>query len=372
MRRTKSGLPKHCGWNADQHGTRRVRFRKGGFSTYLTGIPWSEDFMRQYSAALEGIEARKANIGADRWPFGSLGSLIAAYLDCSPGSSSPFKALRPATQKMRRRQLDRWRAEPAGRDLTTGQLPLYRESGGPRIMLLTRQHLQLMVNKKVTTPFEQRNFLHTLHALFKWALEEGRIPDNPTLGVTRPKAKTDGYQTWGEGEIARFERHFPIGTKARLAFGLLLYTGQRRGNVVRMGEQIISLGEDGEEMVLTQEKTKTPVTVPVHPKLREIINATPMVGLTTFLVTHFGKPYSAAGFGNWFRDLANEAGCRALSPHGLRKATATRLANLRCGDKEIAAILGHRSSAVANIYTRKADQKRLARSAMRTLIEAGK
>ena len=52
-------------------------------------------------------------------------------------------------------------------------------------------------------------------------------------------------------------------------------------------------------------KFKTPVTVPVHPKLREIINATPMVGLTTFLVTHFGKPYSAAGFGNWFRDLAN-------------------------------------------------------------------
>ena len=93
MRRTKSGLPKHCGWNADQHGTCRVRFRKGGFTTYLTGIPWSEDFMRQYAAALEGVDAHKANIGADRSPAGSLGWLVAAYLDCSPDSSSPFRTL---------------------------------------------------------------------------------------------------------------------------------------------------------------------------------------------------------------------------------------------------------------------------------------
>lgn len=250
MRRTKSGLPKHCGWNADQHGTRRVRFRKGGFSIYLTGIPWSEDFMRQYAAALEGIEARKANIGADRWPSASLGALISAYLDCSPKSSSPFKTLRPATQKMRRRMLDRWRRE-------RGQLPLFRESGGRRVMLLARQHLQVMVNQKGATPFEQRNFLNTLRAMFRWALSEGRIPDDPTLGVTRPKAKTDGYRTWGDEEIERFEAHFPIGGKARLAFGVLLFLGQRRGDTVRMGEQHIRDGE----MTITQEKTGTKVTI---------------------------------------------------------------------------------------------------------------
>jgi hypothetical protein len=46
MRRSKSGLPKYCGWNTDHHGKRRIRFRKNGFSVYLTGTPWSEDFMR--------------------------------------------------------------------------------------------------------------------------------------------------------------------------------------------------------------------------------------------------------------------------------------------------------------------------------------
>jgi len=160
MRRTKSGLPKHCGWNTDRPGgVRRVRFRKDGFATYLTGTPWGEDFMRQYAAALDGLDTRKANIGAGRWPSGSLGSIIAAYLDVSPNSSSPFKALALATRQMRRRMLDRWRAEH-------GQLPLFRTaSNGTRTMLLTRQHIQTMVNRKAVTPFEQRNFLNTLRGV---------------------------------------------------------------------------------------------------------------------------------------------------------------------------------------------------------------
>jgi integrase len=366
MRRTKSGLPKHCGWNADQHGTRRVRFRKGGFSTYLTGIPWSEDFMRQYAAALEGIEARKALIGADRSPAGSLAWLVAVYVDCSANTSSPFKTLRRETQRTRRNILDRFRAE-------YGQLPLFRIDGaGRRVMLLTRQHVQAMVNKKGATPFAQRNFLNTLRAMFRWALEEGRLPDDPTLGVTRPKAKTDGYAPFSEEKIALYEAHHPVGSKARLAFGLLLYTGQRRGDAVQMRASNIHVGADGQELVITQEKTGTTVTIPMHPKLREIIDATPMVGVKAFLVTHQGKPYTAPGFGNWFREMCDEAGCVGVSAHGLRKATGRRLAEIGCSDKQIAAILGHTSSAVVSIYTRAADQRRLAREAMRKLVEAGK
>jgi hypothetical protein len=64
--------------------------------------------------------------------------------------------------------------------------------------------------------------LNTLRAMFKWAVAEGRVPDNPTLGVTREKAKTAGYKTWSEEHIARFEAAHPIGSKARLAFALLL------------------------------------------------------------------------------------------------------------------------------------------------------
>jgi hypothetical protein len=76
MLRTKSGLPKHCSWNVDRHGKRRVRFRRRGFSTYLAGTPWSEDFMRQYAAALEGVQAQTRNVGAMRTKPGTIDALV--------------------------------------------------------------------------------------------------------------------------------------------------------------------------------------------------------------------------------------------------------------------------------------------------------
>lgn len=237
-------------------------------------------------------------------------------------------------------------------------------------MLLTREHMQTIVNKKTATPFAQRNFLATVRAMFQWAMGEGKVPDDPTLGVKRVKVKTTGYKTWSEDEITRFELTYPIGSKARLAFALLLYTGQRRGDVVKMGRQHVSNG------ILTIDQGKTDggeeahLEIPMHPKLREIIDATPS-GHLTFLVTHFGKSYTAPGFGNWFRELCNAAGCPDVSAHGLRKAAARRLAELGCSVHEIAAITGHASIGEVQRYTKAADRKRLARSAMKKLVEGG-
>jgi len=45
-----------------ENGTRRVRFRKAGFSAYLLGTPWSEAFMRQYAAALDGVRRMRATL----------------------------------------------------------------------------------------------------------------------------------------------------------------------------------------------------------------------------------------------------------------------------------------------------------------------
>jgi integrase len=363
MLKTRSGLPKHCGWNSDRHGKRRVRFRKDGFSTYLTGIPWSEDFMRQYAAALEGVKVQAGSIGASRIVAGTLNALVTTYLD--PLSSSPFKTGAAETQRTRRNVLENFAK-------AHGDKPLFRtDNSGRRTMLLTREHVQRIVNEKAATPFAQRNFLNTLRAMFRWAVKEGRIPDDPTLGVTREKAKSSGYKTWSEDHIARFEAKHAIGTKARLAFALLLYTGQRRSDVVKIGRQHIS------DSVLTTDQGKTEggeeahLKIPVHPKLREIIDATPTVGVKTFLVTHFGKPYSAPGFGNWFRELCDAADCPDVSAHGLRKATARRLAEIGCSANQIASITGHASLSEVQRYTKAADRKRMARDAMAKLVEGG-
>ena len=74
-------------------------------------------------------------------------------------------------------------------------------------MLLTREHVQRIVNEKAATPFAQRNFLNTLRAMFKWATKEGRIPDDPTLGVTREKVKTTRLQDMVRGPDRALRGH---------------------------------------------------------------------------------------------------------------------------------------------------------------------
>jgi integrase len=360
MLRTKSGLPKHCSWNTDRHGKRRVRFRKAGFSTYLPGIPWSEEFMRAYAAALEGVAAAASSIGAGRTKPGSVDALVAAYLD-----SPPFNKGTRETVRTRRNILERFRE-------AHGDKPLFRfERNGERIMLLTRAHVQHIVNEKAATPSMQRNFLHTLRAMFQWAFKEGRIPDDPTLGVTREKIKTTGWKTWGEDHIARLEAKYPLGTKARLAVGLVLYTGQRRGDVVTMGPHLVHNGVMALDQGKTEGGEESHLEIPMHPKLTEIIAATATVGVRIFLVTKHGKPYTAAGFGNWFRELCDGADCPDISAHGGRKATARRLAEIGCSANQIAAITGHASIAEVQRYTKAADRKRMAREAMAKLVEGG-
>jgi hypothetical protein len=132
MLRTRNGLPKHCGWNIDRHGKRRVRFRQGRFSTYLAGVPWGEDFMRAYASALEGVVAQKATIGASRTVTvtGTTAWLVAAYLD-----SAPFKTLADETRRTRRNILDKFRT-------TYGHLPVVSVDGkGTQSLVLTRQNI---------------------------------------------------------------------------------------------------------------------------------------------------------------------------------------------------------------------------------------
>jgi integrase len=217
MLRTKSGLPKYCGWNLDrENGNRRVRFRKGTFSTYLTGTPWSEDFMRQYAGALEGVKAQASNIGAARTIPGSFDALCVSYY-----RSPDFQGLKASTQGVRRNTIERFRVDH-------GTKPVSR---------LGRAHIKDIIGAKANTPEAANNLLKVLRVLLNHAVEIGMIASNPAIGVKRYRSHGDGIHTWCEAEVAQFETAHPIGTKARLALDLLLGTGQRRSDVVRMGFQ---------------------------------------------------------------------------------------------------------------------------------------
>src|SRR4051812_28771889 len=92
--KTRNGLPKYCSYNQDRHGTRRVMFRRRGFATYLTGIPWSDDFMRRYASALEGVKTQPTVVGSIRTILGSFDALIVAYY-----RSPEFHSLKATTQR---------------------------------------------------------------------------------------------------------------------------------------------------------------------------------------------------------------------------------------------------------------------------------
>ena len=175
-----------------------------------------------------------------------------------------------------------------------------------------------------------------------YAVNSGLRADDPTQGVRLPKAKAGSIHTWTEDEIVQFEAAHPIGAKARLAQALLLYTGQRRGDVVRMGRQHIRDGV----LSIRQEKTSNLVEIPVHPALATIIAQTPIAGQLTFLTSVTGAAFSSASFGNVFRDWCNEADLpKRCSSRGLRKQRAGGWRRPDVREHEIASISGHESLA---------------------------
>ena len=86
------------------------------------------------------------------------------------------------------------------------------------------------------TPSQANNFLNTMRALFRWAIEQEFVKIDPTEGVRVVKRpKTGGFKVWTEDEIERFKERLPLGTRERLAFAILRTTGLRRGDAATLG-----------------------------------------------------------------------------------------------------------------------------------------
>jgi integrase len=222
--------------------------------------------------------------------------------------------------------------------------------------------------RRSATPHAANNFLKAMRRFFKWAVdpEGGKLlATNPTTGVKLLKGKNkDGFHTWSDEEITRFENRWPIGTRERLALDLLLYTGLARGDVVRLGTQHVANG------VITFHMEKNRGDGIVYPPLLPVLATTIAASKTgdlTFLVTERGTPFVKESFGNWFHEACREAGCPG-SAYGLRKAGATRAAENGATVHQLMALFGWKTEKMALIYTRKADRKRLASTAAPLLL----
>jgi integrase len=228
----------------DRHGRIRYYFRKGkGARKALPGKPGSDDFMIAYQAALDG---ETSVLGArSRGAAGTFARLVQDYY-----GSPNFLAMSASTQRNYQLVIDRLvRDENIGHRL---------------VAQMTRQHVQQIIGRRAATPGAAHDLLKKIKILLHFAIDNGWRKDDPTIRLK--SFRLGEFHTWTEEEIAQFEAHWPIGTRERTAFALLVFTGQRASDVKSMSWA----DQDKTAIRVVQRKTGAKLWVPLHPALAQV------------------------------------------------------------------------------------------------------
>ena len=336
--------PPHLHREETRHGAFVWYVRKGhGPRIRLKAEYGATEFWAEYRAALEGVPpaSKQPKTNSLKWA-------IDRYR-----TSSAWAALSPVTRRARENIFAQ----------------VIKTAGDQPLRGITDETIRAGRERRSATPHAANNFLKTMRGFFAWCLEERHVAVNPTHGVKLLAGPNDesGFHTWSQEELDRFEARWPVGTRERLAFDLLLYTGLRRGDAVRVGLQHV---RDGVITIRTEKhhigKAGALITIPILQPLAASIAAA-MTGDLTYLVNERGQPWVKESFGNWFRDTCRAAGCPGAA-HGLRKAGATRAAERGASERQLMAIFGWSTGKMAQLYTRAADRSRLARDGAALLL----
>jgi integrase len=329
--------PPYLSREVTRHGNAVWYVRRAGKRTRLRSKYGTPEFEAEYQAALAGDVKRDKGGPVD----GSLAWLIGRYRE-----TTFWQGLSSATKRQRENIFRQ----------------ILESAGDQPFAKITKGTIVAGRDRRAQTPAQARNFLDAVRGLFRWALEAGLVKADPTVGVRNPpRAKGDGFIPWTEEHVTAYEKRWSLGTRQRVWLDLLLYTGLRRGDAVRLGRQHV---RDGVATIKT-EKTGTLVALPILPVLTETLAAGPC-GDLTFIAGANGHPLTKESFGNKFKAACKAAGVPG-SAHGVRKIAATRAANAGATVAELEAIFGWQGGAMASLYTRVADRRRLALKAMHKL-----
>jgi integrase len=330
-------LPPHVERNIVK-GHVYLSFRIGkGPRVRLPTDPRSEEFRTAYVAVMASYAAPKKEIGP------TIETLIESFF-----RSGGYKGLAEMSKPGYMSRLNTIRKDHGHRSL----------SG------LTRERIKkAILEPLIDRPAAQLDTLKKLRILIKHGIEKGLLAHDPSVGIKRPKTKE--IRAWTDAEMAAFERRWPVGTKQRTAYALMLNAGTARVDVHRITWAQI----DHESVDYTRHKSKVPVQIGIAANLRKALDAAPRDHFTV-INTEFGKPFTIDGFSGFMRDAMNRAGLPLdCKPHGLRKTLGRLLADAGVSAHDIMAALGHTTLAQAEKYTREADRRRGARRAVLKLNE---
>jgi integrase len=340
----KRALPEHVTEFADRHGKYRLRYRRKGFKTYyFKARIGSPEFEAELAACRAG-EIPAIQPGLDRVVPGTIDDLVTRYY-----RSQDFLGGSPVTQIKNRGILDAFRDD----------------HGDKRVVTIQFEHVDAILAKKAAHyPAAARNLRKQLRRLFAYAVKCRMRDNNPVEHTAQIKNKSTGWHAWTEAEIAQYQEIHAIGSMARLALELYLWTGNRKTDALSLGRQHIKNGA----FRIRQQKTGKTLIIPIAPALADAIIATPVSTNMTLLTNAYGNAFTSAGFGNRMRKWCDEAGLPQCTTHGLRKAISNRMALSGAGNQGIKSITGHSGDSEVAHYTREVDQEALARATMSRLV----
>lgn len=354
MPKRKHNLPAGVSMDMDRHGNPRFYFRKqGAAKVRLHERPGTDAFKDEVACARLGLpykeHAGEASGTALKAAAGSLRWLVDEYERRNRG--------RVSTDLMDRR----YRMLVEICDSTQGKV----NRGTLPFAQMQRRHVVEIRDELRDTPGAQNNVVKSLSAMFSWAVDADLLRLNPCASIGRLKSG-EGFHTWTLDEVAQFEARHPVGSKARLALKLAMFTGLRLSELAVVGRQHLRDGWLKIRPGKTAGSSGVIVEVPVLAELQEAIDGT-TTGDLAFLVTEWGRPFSTDGLGNKMRQWCDEAELPQCSMHGLRKAGAVIAAENGATDDELMAIFGWTTKQQTTLYTRQARRKKLAESAMHKL-----
>ncbi|MEA3534252.1 tyrosine-type recombinase/integrase [Rhizobium sp. CC-YZS058] len=346
----------------DRHGKTRFRYRRHGKTIALPGAPGEPEFEEAYSAAVEGRERRVATVVSH--PGSALpGSFKAAWRKVQRGPE--WLAFDPQTQLKNMRL--------AGEFLTLQVAPPHPEVWGDMAVRdLKRRHVKEILAHYAATPHKAKHILVALRKMIAVALDEEWIETDPTWKLSyRPEYV--GWRAWTDAEREAFEARWPLGSTPRTVYGLALWLGNRRSDLAKLEWSAFDFQRG--QVVVEQTKGGKRLVLPLTPMLREIL--TPLERKSRFvIVTAYGEPFSDKSLTGRMADWTHSAGLpKGCTIHGLRKTLGKLLAETGATTRQLMETLGHDNIEHAELYSRAAEQQRLARDAMSRLTrkyKAGK
>lgn len=345
MQDMRTRLPANVHREKNRHKTTVYYFRVGKGPRIRLPDYGSPEFEEAYDAARMGTRKprrRSAEEGTVRW-------LVTEYK-----KSLHFRGLDEITQRRR---------DAFFKDMVD-------KSGDAKLSRVTEQHI--MDGRERRTGGKghaANNFLKAVKPMFAYAKARGWIATDPAKNVEYVETAKGGRAVWEIEDFQRFETRHPLGTMANLAVRLLLFTGLRRSDAIKLGRQHIRGGVVRYRPGKTEKSSNVVATFTALPPLLEAIEAT-KTGDLCFLVSERGEPFaSGASFGNWFADRCGEAKVSGRA-HGLRKLGPTLAAEFGASAHELMAMWGWVTLEQAELYTKSANRERLGASAA-TKLQAG-